>query len=68
MRVLLVLEEGWQLGKRAQLPRLPNRGWHGSHLSDEQDALEKHVVLVVLAHRLLIHEMSGLQVGVVWEK
>lgn len=39
----------------------------GLHLSDEQDALEEHVVLVVLTHRFLIHKMSGLQVGVVYE-
>lgn len=57
---------GWARGP--QHPGLPKRGWCSAHLSDEQDALKEHVVLVVLAHRLLIHEMSGLQVGVVWEK
>lgn len=44
---------------------LANRGCYGSHLSDEQDALKEHVVLVVLTHCLLIHKVSGLQVGVV---
>lgn len=36
------------------------------HLSDKQDAFQEHVVFVVLVHGLLIHEVPGLQIRVVW--
>lgn len=39
-----------------------------SHLGDKQDALQEHVILVILIHGLLIHKVPGLQVRVIWEQ
>lgn len=36
------------------------------YLSDKQDTLQEHVVLVVLVHGLLIDKVPGLQIWVVW--
>ncbi len=37
-----------------------------THLIDEFNALQKHVVLVVLVYNLLLHKVSGLQGWVVY--
>lgn len=38
------------------------------HLSDKQDTLQEHVVLVILIHGLLIDKVPGLQTRVIWEQ
>ncbi len=40
--------------------------WDDTHLIDEFNALQKHVVLVVLVNNLLLHKVSGLQGWVVY--